>query len=73
MAFAWSSPRAPGNSRGDSPEHPPAGRAHPEEFEVLWLKTVERRLKGFSEAREVLEKVLQERYAPCTQTLTHTS
>ena len=27
----------------------------------------------FSEAREVLEKVLQERYAPRTQTLTHTS
>jgi predicted nucleic acid-binding protein len=31
------------------------------------------RLKGFSEAREVLEKMLQERYAPRTQTLTHTS
>jgi predicted RNA binding protein YcfA (HicA-like mRNA interferase family) len=44
----------------------------PEEFEVLWLKTVERRPKGFSEAREVSEKVLQERYAPRTQTLTHT-
>jgi putative transposase len=33
----------------------------------------ERRLKGFSEARETLEKMLQERYAPRTQTLTHTS
>jgi putative transposase len=31
------------------------------------------RLKGFSEAREALEKMLQERYAPRTQTLTHTS
>jgi putative transposase len=31
------------------------------------------RLKGFSEARETLEKMLQERYAPRTQTLTHTS
>ncbi|KOX91160.1 Transposase, Mutator family [Thermus aquaticus] len=30
------------------------------------------RLKGFSEAREALEKMLQERYAPRTQTLTHT-
>jgi putative transposase len=28
-----------------------------------------RRLKGFSEARETLEKMLQERYAPRTQTL----
>jgi hypothetical protein len=26
---------------------------------------------GFSEARETLEKMLQERYAPRTQTLTH--
>ena len=33
----------------------------------------ERRLKGFSGARETLEKMLQERYAPRTQTLTHTS
>jgi putative transposase len=32
----------------------------------------ERRLKGFSEAREALEKMLQERYALRTQTLTHT-
>jgi putative transposase len=31
------------------------------------------RLKGFSEAREALEKMLQERYAPRTQTLTHVS
>jgi putative transposase len=31
------------------------------------------RLKGFSEAREALEKMLQERYAPRTQTLAHTS
>jgi putative transposase len=30
------------------------------------------RLKGFSGAREALEKMLQERYAPRTQTLTHT-
>jgi hypothetical protein len=33
------------------------------EANILWLK-------GFSEAREVLEKVLQERYAPRTQTFT---
>jgi hypothetical protein len=36
------------------------------EANILWLK-------GFSEAKEVLEKMLQERYAPRTQTLTHTS
>jgi putative transposase len=29
--------------------------------------------QGFFEARETLEKMLQERYAPRTQTLTHTS
>ncbi len=33
----------------------------------------EGRLKGFAEAREVLERMLQERYAPRTQTLTHNS
>ncbi|WP_436410829.1 hypothetical protein, partial [Thermus scotoductus] len=33
----------------------------------------ERKLKGFSEVKEVLEKMLQERYAPRTQTLTHNS
>jgi hypothetical protein len=33
----------------------------------------ERRLKGFGDVKEVLEKMLQERYAPRTQTLTHTS
>jgi putative transposase len=31
------------------------------------------RLKGFGDVKEVLEKMLQERYAPRTQTLTHTS
>jgi hypothetical protein len=31
----------------------------------------ERRLKGFGDVKEVLEKMLQERYAPRTQTLTH--
>jgi hypothetical protein len=31
---------------------------------------VERRLMGFSEARETLEKMFQERYAPRTQTFT---
>lgn len=33
----------------------------------------ERRLKGFAEVREELEKMLMERYAPRTQTLTHSS
>ncbi|MDM7323399.1 MAG: hypothetical protein P3W93_000105, partial [Thermus sp.] len=33
----------------------------------------ERRLKGFAEVREVLEKMLLKRYAPRTQTLTHKS
>ncbi|WP_353301054.1 hypothetical protein [Thermus thermophilus] len=31
----------------------------------------EQKLKGFSEVKEVLEKMRQERYAPRTQTLTH--
>ncbi len=31
----------------------------------------ERRLKGFVEVQEVLERMLLERYAPQTQTLTH--
>jgi len=49
-------------------------------YKLLYLESerqegrwVERNLKGFSEAREVLEKMLQERYAPRTQTLTHKS
>jgi putative transposase len=49
-------------------------------YKLLYLESerqegrwAERRLKGFSEAREALEKMLQERYAPRTQTLTHTS
>ena len=49
-------------------------------YKLLYLESerqegrwAERRLKGFSEARETLEKMLQERYAPRTQTLTHTS
>jgi putative transposase len=49
-------------------------------YKLLYLESerqegrwAERRLKGFSEAKEVLEKMLQERYAPRTQTLTHTS
>ncbi|AEG34367.1 transposase mutator type (plasmid) [Thermus thermophilus SG0.5JP17-16] len=33
----------------------------------------ERKLKGFAEARETLERMLEERYAPRTQTLTHKS
>jgi putative transposase len=48
-------------------------------YKLLYLESerqegrwAERRLKGFSEARETLEKMLQERYAPRTQTLTHT-
>ena len=50
-------------------------RGHLSGKALLALKRAwkERRLKGFSEAREVLEKMLQERYAPRTQTLTHTS
>jgi putative transposase len=43
-------------------------------YKLLYLESerqegrwAERRLKGFSEAREALEKMLQERYAPCTQ------
>ncbi len=39
--------------------------------EHLAGRWAERRLKGFSEARETPEKMLQERYAPRTQTLTH--
>ncbi|RTI02019.1 transposase, partial [Thermus scotoductus] len=39
----------------------------PERQEGRWA---ERKLKGFSEVKEVLEKMLQERYAPRTQTLT---
>lgn len=33
----------------------------------------ERRLKGFAEAQEILERMLLERYTPQTQTLTHKS
>jgi hypothetical protein len=33
----------------------------------------ERRLKGFGEAREKLEKMLEERYGPLTQRLTQNS
>ena len=47
-------------------------------YKLLYLESerqegrwAERRLKGFSEARETLEKMLQERYVPRTQTLTH--
>ncbi|MFN3180325.1 MAG: transposase, partial [Thermus sp.] len=49
-------------------------------FKLLYLEAErqegrwsERRLKGFAEVREVLEKMLLERYAPRTQTLTHKS
>lgn len=49
-------------------------------FKLLYLEAErqegrwsERRLKGFAEVREVLEKMLLERYAPQTQTLTHRS
>ncbi len=49
-------------------------------FKLLYLegehlegRWAERKLKGFAEAREVLERMLQERYAPRTQTLTHNS
>ncbi|BCZ90597.1 hypothetical protein TthAA22_24020 (plasmid) [Thermus thermophilus] len=48
-------------------------------YKLLYLESerqegrwAERKLKGFSEVKEVLEKMLQERYAPRTQTLTHT-
>ena len=41
--------------------------------EHLAGRWAERKLKGFSEVKEVLEKMLQERYAPRTQTLTHKS
>ena len=41
--------------------------------EHLAGRWAERKLKGFSEVKEVLEKMLQERYAPRTQTLTHNS
>lgn len=41
--------------------------------EHLAERWAERKLKGFSEVKEVLEKMLQERYAPRTQTLTHNS
>ena len=47
-------------------------------YKLLYLESerqegrwAERKLKGFSEVKEVLEKMLQERYAPRTQTLTH--
>ena len=47
-------------------------------YKLLYLESerqegrwAERRLKGFAEVREVLEKMLLERYAPRTQTLTH--
>ena len=47
-------------------------------YKLLYLESerqegrwAERRLKGFAEVKEVLEKMLQERYAPRTQTLTH--
>lgn len=33
----------------------------------------ERKLKGFAEVQEVLGRILQERYAPRTQTLKHKS
>lgn len=46
-------------------------------YKLLYLESerqegrwAERKLKGFSEVKEVLEKMLQERYAPRTQTLT---
>jgi len=49
-------------------------------YKLLYLESerqegrwAERRLKGFGDVKEVLEKMLQERYAPRTQTLTHTS
>ena len=49
-------------------------------FKLLYLEAErqegrwsERRLKVFAEVREVLEKMLLERYAPRTQTLTHKS
>ncbi|AFH40264.1 transposase (plasmid) [Thermus thermophilus JL-18] len=49
-------------------------------YKLLYLESerqegrwAERKLKGFSEVKEVLEKMLQERYAPRTQTLTHNS
>ena len=49
-------------------------------YKLLYLESerqegrwTERKLKGFSEVKEVLEKMLQERYAPRTQTLTHNS
>jgi len=47
-------------------------------YKLLYLESerqegrwAEGRPKGFAEAKEVLEGMLQERYAPCTQTLTH--
>lgn len=49
-------------------------------FKLLYLegerqegRWAERKLKGFAEVREVLERMLQERYAPRTQTFTHKS
>ena len=39
--------------------------------EHLAGRWAEQKLKGFSEVKEVLEKMRQERYAPRTQTLTH--
>jgi putative transposase len=47
-------------------------------YKLLYLESerqegrwAERRLKGFAEAKEVQEGMLQERYSPCTHTLTH--
>ncbi|MBT9258664.1 MAG: IS256 family transposase [Clostridiales bacterium] len=49
-------------------------------YKLLYLESerqegrwAERRLKGFAEVKEVLEKMLLERYAPRTQTLTQNS
>jgi hypothetical protein len=49
-------------------------------YKLLYLESerqggrwFERRLKCFAEVGEVLERMLQERYAPRTQTLTHKS
>lgn len=49
-------------------------------YKLLYLESerqegrwAERKLKGFADVQEVLERMLQERYAPRTQTLTHKS
>jgi len=49
-------------------------------YKLLYLESerqegrwAERRLKGFAEVQEVLERMLLERYAPRTQTLTQNS